>query len=313
MARQRPTRIPTPHIDRIVIRKVQYQLEVNRCRNEEIIVKDNFGWVWPIMGGAPQVEIDRIVIRDVQYQFEVNRYRNEEIIVKGNCGWAWPMWAGRPRIDCIVIKEVQYQIEVNRCRNEEIIVKGNFEWALPMWAGPIWAGRPRIDRIVIREVQYQFEVNRCRNEEIIVNGNFGWAWPMWAGCPRIDRIVIREVQYKFEVNRCRNEEIILKKAILGGRGICGRGAPGLVMGPCIVEIDLIVIREAQFQFEVNRYRNEEVNFQGSSANSVGGAGGQDGRTDAHQYNIPTFSPKNFAIIDKNTKPIYMYPQHVSAN
>ncbi len=41
-------------IDRIVIREVQYQLEVNRCRNEEIIVKENFGWVWPIMGGASQ-------------------------------------------------------------------------------------------------------------------------------------------------------------------------------------------------------------------------------------------------------------------
>ncbi len=41
-------------IDRIVIREVQYQFKVNRCRNEEIIVKGNFGWVWPIMGGAPQ-------------------------------------------------------------------------------------------------------------------------------------------------------------------------------------------------------------------------------------------------------------------
>ncbi|KAH3730054.1 hypothetical protein DPMN_056032, partial [Dreissena polymorpha] len=217
MARQRPTSIPTPHVlprgapgfvmgpcivesDRIVIREVQYQLEVNRCRNEEIIVKDNFGWVWPIMGGAPQgrdaiglvmgpyiVEIDRIVIKEVQYQFEVNRCRNEEIIVKGNFGWAWSMWAGRPRINCIVIREVQYQFEINRCRNEEIVVKGNFGWAWPMWAG-----RPRIDRIVIREVQYQFEVNRCRNEEIIVKGNFRWAWPMWPERPRIDRIVIRE-------------------------------------------------------------------------------------------------------------------------
>ncbi|KAH3738364.1 hypothetical protein DPMN_044998, partial [Dreissena polymorpha] len=97
MARQMPTRAPHVEIDRIVIREVQYQLEFNRCRNEEIIVKDNFGWVWPIMGMAPQVEIDRIVIRDVQYQFEVNRCRNEAIIVKGNFGWSWPMCAGRPR------------------------------------------------------------------------------------------------------------------------------------------------------------------------------------------------------------------------
>ncbi|KAH3835650.1 hypothetical protein DPMN_109008 [Dreissena polymorpha] len=102
-------------IDRIVIREVQYQLEVNWCRNEEVIVKGNFGWVWSMWAG-PQVEIDRIVIREVQYQFEVNRCRNEEIIVKGNFGWVWSLWAGRPRIDCIVIREVQYQFEVNRCR-----------------------------------------------------------------------------------------------------------------------------------------------------------------------------------------------------
>ncbi|KAH3801537.1 hypothetical protein DPMN_155190 [Dreissena polymorpha] len=90
-----------------------------------------------------------------------------------------------------------------------------------------------IDRIVIREVQYQYEVNRCRNEEIIVKGNFGWVWSMWAGTQvEIDRIVIREVQ---------------------------RGAPGLVMGPCIVEIDRIVIREVQYQCEVNRCTNEEIN------------------------------------------------------
>ncbi|KAH3773991.1 hypothetical protein DPMN_175362 [Dreissena polymorpha] len=145
-------------------------------------------------------------------------------------------------IDRIVIREVQYQLEVNRCRNVEIIVKGNIGWAWPMWAWPMWAGRPRIDRIVI--------MNRLK-------GNFGWAWPMWAcpmwaGCPRIDRIVIREVQYQFEVNRCRNREII-----------------AWPMWPGRPRIDCIVIREAQYQFE----------FQGSSATSVGGAGGQDGRTD----------------------------------
>ncbi|KAH3877895.1 hypothetical protein DPMN_001775 [Dreissena polymorpha] len=132
MARQRPTPIPTPHIDRIVVREVQYQLEVNWCRNEEIMVKDNFGWAWPM--------------------------------------WAWPMWAGCPRIDCIVIREVQYQFEVNRCRNEEIIVKDNFGWAWPMWPR-----RPRIDRIVIREAQYQFEVNRCRNEEVNFQGSSAYS------------------------------------------------------------------------------------------------------------------------------------------
>ncbi|KAH3897975.1 hypothetical protein DPMN_022171 [Dreissena polymorpha] len=55
-------------IDRIVIRE---------CRNEEIIVKDNFGWVWPMWPGRPRVcngamhiEIDCIVIREAQYQIE---------------------------------------------------------------------------------------------------------------------------------------------------------------------------------------------------------------------------------------------------
>ncbi|KAH3877059.1 hypothetical protein DPMN_000915 [Dreissena polymorpha] len=53
----------------------------------------------------------------------------------------------------------------------------------------------------------------------------------------------------------------------------------LVMGPCKVEIDRIVIRDVQYKFEVIQCTNKEVNFQGSSAKSVGGAGGQDGQTD----------------------------------
>ncbi|KAH3753000.1 hypothetical protein DPMN_187628 [Dreissena polymorpha] len=195
MARQRPTRLVMgpciAEIDRIVIREVHHQLEVNWCRNEEVI-------------GAPGlvivpciVEIDRIVIREVQYQFEVNRCRNEEIIVKGNFGRVWSMWAGRPRIDCIVIREVQYQFEVNRCRNEEIIVKAILG-GCGLVMGPCIV---EIDPNVIREVH---------------KGNFWWVWPMWAGAPglglgpcmvEIDRIVIREVQYQFEVNRCRNKEV----------------------------------------------------------------------------------------------------------
>ncbi|KAH3853738.1 hypothetical protein DPMN_096270 [Dreissena polymorpha] len=107
MARLRPTRAHRDEIDRIVIREVQYQLEMNRCRNEEVIVKGNFGLVWPMWAGRPRM--DRIVIREVQYQLEVNRCRNEKIIVKGNIGW----------IDRIVIRDVQYHFEVNRCRNEE--------------------------------------------------------------------------------------------------------------------------------------------------------------------------------------------------
>ncbi|KAH3738352.1 hypothetical protein DPMN_044986 [Dreissena polymorpha] len=183
MARQRPMHIPTPHvcprgtpglvmgpciveIDHMVIREVQ---------NEEIIVKGNFGWAWPMWVGHPRVGNGAMHMNQL----------------KGNFGWVWPILAGRPRINCIVIREVQYQFEENCCRNEEIIVKGNFVWAWPMWAGC-----PRIDRNVIRKVQYQFEVNRCRNEEIIVKLQFWLGVAYVGGAPQveIDRIVIREFQ-----------------------------------------------------------------------------------------------------------------------
>ncbi|KAH3790229.1 hypothetical protein DPMN_168425 [Dreissena polymorpha] len=138
MARQRPTRLVMGpcivEIDCTVIREVHYQLEVNRRRNEEIIVKGNFSWAWPMWAGRPRVGNGAM---------HMNRCTNEEIIVKVNFGWAWPMWAGRPRINRIVIRDVQYQFEVN-------LLKGNFGWAWPMWAG-----RPK------EEVQYQFEENRC--------------------------------------------------------------------------------------------------------------------------------------------------------
>ncbi|KAH3774827.1 hypothetical protein DPMN_176220 [Dreissena polymorpha] len=55
------------------------------------------------------------------------------------------------------------------------------------------------------------------------------------------------------------------------------GAPGLIMEPCIVDTDRIVIRNyVQYQFE----------FQGSSAYSVGGDSGHDRRADSgDQYNF----------------------------
>ncbi|KAH3863914.1 hypothetical protein DPMN_026920 [Dreissena polymorpha] len=141
-------------------------------------------------------------------------------------------------------------------------VQYRFEGAPGLVMGPCII---EIDRIVIRDVQYQFEVNRCRNEEVIVKGNFGRAWSMWAPQVEIDRIVIRNVQYQFEVNQCRNEVVV--KGNFGWR---------LVMGSCIVESDRIVIRD----------------FQGSSANSVGGDSGQDGRTDGgDNHNIPTLFKK----------------------
>ncbi|KAH3729570.1 hypothetical protein DPMN_055541 [Dreissena polymorpha] len=57
------------------------------------------------------------------------------------------------------------------------------------------------------------------------------------------------------------------------------GRPRNGNGAIIVEIDRIVIRDVQYKFEVIRCRNEEVNFQGSSAYSVGGDSGQNGQTD----------------------------------
>ncbi|KAH3889842.1 hypothetical protein DPMN_013907 [Dreissena polymorpha] len=71
MALQRPTRLgmgpcifENDHI---------YQLEMNQCRKEEIIVKGNFGWVWSILAGHPR--IDGIVIREC---------RNEEANFQGS-------------------------------------------------------------------------------------------------------------------------------------------------------------------------------------------------------------------------------------
>ncbi|KAH3718616.1 hypothetical protein DPMN_061422 [Dreissena polymorpha] len=248
MARQRPMRAHQVEIDGIVIRLVQYQLEVNRCRNEEIIVKGNFGWMCPIWAGRHRVGNGAM---------HINRCRNEEVKVKGNFGWVWPMWVGCPRVG---------NGAMHKFPNEEIIVKDNFGW---VWS--MWAGRPiRIYRTVIRKVQYQFEVNQCRNEELIVKANFAWVWPMLVWRPRvgngamhieIDRLVIRE--YQFEVNQCRNKEIIVKDNFGWVRSMWA-GAPGLIMGPCIVEIDRIV------KFQI---------FQGPSAYSVGGDNGQDGQTD----------------------------------
>ncbi|KAH3826672.1 hypothetical protein DPMN_128581 [Dreissena polymorpha] len=72
MARQRPTRISTPHV----------------------LPRGAPGLVM----GPCIVEIDSIVIREVQYQLEVNQCKKEEVIVKGNDGRVWPMWAWRPRV-----------------------------------------------------------------------------------------------------------------------------------------------------------------------------------------------------------------------
>ncbi|KAH3877313.1 hypothetical protein DPMN_001176 [Dreissena polymorpha] len=53
-------------------------------------------------------------------------------------------------------------------------------------------------------------------------------------------------------------------------GFILRGLPRVGNGSMqLVEIDRIVIRDVQYQFEVNLCRNEEVNFQGSMARTEG--------------------------------------------
>ncbi|KAH3814416.1 hypothetical protein DPMN_142914 [Dreissena polymorpha] len=244
MAQQRPTGLVMGpcivEIDRIVIREFQYQLEVNWCRNEEITVKGNFGWAWPMWAGCPRVGYGAI---------HINRCRNKEIIVKGNFWWVWPMWAGCPRVDNGA--EVPYQFEVNRCRNGEIIVKGIFGWAWPMW---VWF--PRVGNgahAYLRKVQYQFEVNR---------------WLVMGPCiVEIYRIVILEVWYQFEDNQCRNEKIIKIVARTDGR----RRYPQYDQYPhAFQKIDRICIVVCQFQGSMARTdgqtdggdnHNEPVNSQ----------------------------------------------------
>ncbi|KAH3696234.1 hypothetical protein DPMN_083699 [Dreissena polymorpha] len=131
--------------------------KVNRCRNEEVILKGNFGkvwrwimwtwmndlclkkkigWSWSMWTGRPRV---------------CNGAMHKVNWLKGNFGWVYSMWAGRPRVGNGAMY-VQYQLEVNRCRNDEIIVKGNFGW---VWS--MWTGRPRLGNGAMHKVQYQFE------------------------------------------------------------------------------------------------------------------------------------------------------------
>ncbi|KAH3820268.1 hypothetical protein DPMN_122014 [Dreissena polymorpha] len=90
----------------------------------------------------------------------------------------------------------------------------------------------------------------------------------------------------------------------------------LVMGPCILEIDRIVIRDILYQFEVNGCRNEE--FQGSRSNSVGGDNGgdnvfqgsltrTDGQTDGQTPELTTISPR---FIKKNYY-TYIFRQEIT--
>ncbi|KAH3691929.1 hypothetical protein DPMN_192476 [Dreissena polymorpha] len=80
----------------------------------------------------------------------------------------------------------------------------------------------------------------------------------------IDCIVIREVQYQLEVNRCRNEEII---PMWARRSRVGNGA----------------IHRSE------SYRNEEINFQGSTVLIDGQTDGKTGGGDNH--NIHTLLKK----------------------
>ncbi|KAH3736567.1 hypothetical protein DPMN_043138 [Dreissena polymorpha] len=111
--------------------------------------------------------------------------------------------------------------------------------------------------------------------------NFGWARPMLVG-PRlgnVDKDVVLKQNFgrgapgfvmgpcivQIDLNRCRNEEVITK-ATFCGCGLCGRG-------PGVSNVDM---DDVQYKFE----------FQGSSAYSVGGDSVQNRRTESgDQYNI----------------------------
>ncbi|KAH3815845.1 hypothetical protein DPMN_144379 [Dreissena polymorpha] len=77
-------------------------------------------------------------------------------------------------------------------------------------------------------------------------------------------------------------------------------AAGLVMGSCIIEIDRIFIRDRGYNMifqKEKRKKNIFVGignlgwgFEGSSAYSVGGDSGQDGRMDRQMAEITTISP-----------------------
>ncbi|KAH3856886.1 hypothetical protein DPMN_099481 [Dreissena polymorpha] len=104
--------------------------------------------------------------------------------------------------------------------------------------------KAEIDRIVIREVHHQLpyilghKSTSAISRWLTFKVNFGSVFRSTYGR-----------KFTVEVIWCRNEEVI--------------GAPGLVIVPCIVEIDRIVIREVQYQFEVNRCLNEEIIVKGN--------------------------------------------------
>ncbi|KAH3890782.1 hypothetical protein DPMN_014870 [Dreissena polymorpha] len=73
--------------------------------------------------------------------------------------------------------------------------------------------------------------------------------------------------------------------------VCPTGAPGLVMGPCIVEIDRFVIRDVQYQFE-------EIIFRNLNAKCDGHTGGQtDGQCNHY---MPSFFQGSMARMDGHT-------------
>ncbi|KAH3843308.1 hypothetical protein DPMN_116822 [Dreissena polymorpha] len=156
----------------------------------------------------------------------------------------------------------------NQCRRRvfpsriDVTLKGNFGCARPML---VWS---------LGWVMWTWMVEIDLNEEVMLKQNFGWAWSMWVGRHMVDN----GAMYSH----------------FGWVWSMWAGHWWLVMGPCIVEIGRIVIRDGQYQFEVNRCINEDVNFQGSkgsSANSAGGDSGQDEWTDGQTAEITTKSPR----------------------
>ncbi|KAH3699336.1 hypothetical protein DPMN_074292 [Dreissena polymorpha] len=103
-----------PRVGYGAMHKVQYQLEVYRCRNEG----------FQGYNSGQDGRTDGVVPVDLSINLKEDGNQAAFTFINdpgvGNVEMdAWSMWAGRPRVDNWAMHNVQYQFEVNRCRNEE--------------------------------------------------------------------------------------------------------------------------------------------------------------------------------------------------
>ncbi|KAH3812364.1 hypothetical protein DPMN_140794 [Dreissena polymorpha] len=89
-----------PRIDRIVISDVQYQFEVNRCRNVEVNFQGSSAY--RRTDGRTDGGDNHIIPRSNSERRRVSP-RCKDVILKGNFGWTRTMLRDR-----VVIRDVQY-------------------------------------------------------------------------------------------------------------------------------------------------------------------------------------------------------------